>query len=369
MNHTLIIFISVLAVFNLLLMSVYSWSKHLKSPAYFWLGFMFFSVAIAILNNITIYTNNENIWLYHLSIFVNLSWGTYMVQFIRSISIHPPRLHLNKGQIFAALFYLPFFIYMLIRPDAGKEILALAQKGMMNYFSLIFNIFIITYSIGANIWLLTGEYKIRNKNCEPAAVHKTRKEMLWLMFSLQLMAFFPFILKLDLIYIISYMPVFGQIFYIYIFFKINKSDFLSLQNETKSIQSNSIKYASLKISNEQSENICCQIDSHMRLKKPFIQAEYSLNDLAGELKIPANIISMIINSKMNKTFPEYINSLRIEEAIALLTGNKSNKLTIEAIAYDCGFNNRTSFYDAFKKHTGKLPSVYLQNKRGAGSLA
>lgn len=369
MNNNLIIFISVLAVFNLSLMSVYSWTKHRKSPAYFWLGFMFFSVAVAILNNITIFTQNENIWLYHLSIFLNISWGTYMIQFIRSINPNPPKPHLNKWQIFAAVFYLPFLILMIIRPEIGSDTLSLAQKGLMNNYSLIFNIFIITYSVGANIYLIIGEYRTKAGDCITASFKKTRKEMLWLMFGLQLLAFFPFMLKLDLIYIISYMPIFGQIFYIYIFFKINKTDFLTIQQDKLPTSNNSIsKYASLKISDQQSENICCRITSHMHNKKPFIQAEYSLSDLSGELNIPANVLSMIINSRMNKSFPDYINSLRIEEAILLLNDKQKSKLTIEAIAYDCGFNNRTSFYDAFKKHTGKLPSVYLNTKRGADSL-
>jgi len=71
---------------------------------------------------------------------------------------------------------------------------------------------------------------------------------------------------------------------------------------------------------------------------------------------------MILNSKLNSSFPDYINAMRIKTAISLLNDFYKKHLTIETIAYECGFNNRTSFYKAFKKQTGKLPTDYLKNK-------
>jgi len=91
-----------------------------------------------------------------------------------------------------------------------------------------------------------------------------------------------------------------------------------------------------------------------------LKIDFTLTEMAKELKVLPNQLSMIINSKLNCSFPDYVNSLRVRTAIELLDKANKQNLTIEAIAYESGFNNRTSFYKAFKKQTGKLPSEYLK---------
>jgi len=61
-------------------------------------------------------------------------------------------------------------------------------------------------------------------------------------------------------------------------------------------------------------------------------------------------------------FRDFINSYRIRHALTLLDDFEKKNLTIESVAYESGFNNRTSFYNAFKKQTDKLPSAYLKEK-------
>ena len=90
--------------------------------------------------------------------------------------------------------------------------------------------------------------------------------------------------------------------------------------------------------------------------------EYTLPEMARELNILPNTLSMILNSKLNSSFPDYINSMRVKTAIYLLNDFYKRNLTIETIAYESGFNNRTSFYQAFKKQTGKLPKDYVQKR-------
>ncbi|MPN36528.1 hypothetical protein SDC9_184037 [bioreactor metagenome] len=75
---------------------------------------------------------------------------------------------------------------------------------------------------------------------------------------------------------------------------------------------------------------------------------------------------MVINTKFNTNFPDFINSYRVQYALNLLAVIEEKNLTIESIAYESGFSNRTSFYNAFKKQTGKLPSEYIK-KRGSNA--
>lgn len=60
-------------------------------------------------------------------------------------------------------------------------------------------------------------------------------------------------------------------------------------------------------------------------------------------------------------FFEFINFYRIQDAAFLLTETDADSLQITEIAYQVGFNNRTSFYRAFKKEFGVTPSEYRKN--------
>lgn len=59
---------------------------------------------------------------------------------------------------------------------------------------------------------------------------------------------------------------------------------------------------------------------------------------------------------MNISFSNYLNQNRIKEAQHIIKNNPNYSL--EAISFDCGFNSKSAFYAAFKKHTGQTPSKY-----------
>lgn len=98
----------------------------------------------------------------------------------------------------------------------------------------------------------------------------------------------------------------------------------------------------------------------MENKKLFLNNELRLTHVAEALNLSRNHASQIINEHFNLSFFDFINQYRIEEAKKLLSGNsRRERNTIEQIAYDVGFNNRASFYKAFKKFTGEVPTKYM----------
>lgn len=90
--------------------------------------------------------------------------------------------------------------------------------------------------------------------------------------------------------------------------------------------------------------------------KPYLNTELRLNDVAEQLNLSRHHTSQIINEYFDTSFFDFVNSYRIEEAKHLLTNN--HDLTITDIIFSSGFNNRVSFYKAFKKHTGTTPTHY-----------
>ena len=88
--------------------------------------------------------------------------------------------------------------------------------------------------------------------------------------------------------------------------------------------------------------------------------ELRLDDLSRLMNLSRNHTSQIINEHFNLSFFDFVNRYRIREAKNTLIMLDKNELTVTQIAYDVGFNNRASFYKAFKKFTSENPSDYLK---------
>ncbi len=95
-------------------------------------------------------------------------------------------------------------------------------------------------------------------------------------------------------------------------------------------------------------------------RKIFLDPAINLTRLSNEINACSHNISLTINTRFHKNFFELINSYRIEEAKILLSSESSKRMTIEAIGLHAGFNTKSAFYRAFKKHTGQTPTEFLQ---------
>ena len=91
--------------------------------------------------------------------------------------------------------------------------------------------------------------------------------------------------------------------------------------------------------------------------KLYKNEKLTVNDLSIELDIPSYHISQIINQELEMSFWDFINIHRIEEAKDLLL-DKENNPKILSVAYESGFNSKSAFYVAFKKHTGQTPTQF-----------
>jgi AraC-like DNA-binding protein len=108
------------------------------------------------------------------------------------------------------------------------------------------------------------------------------------------------------------------------------------------------------------------LNKYVEKTKIFLNTELSLEELALQVKMPKHHLTQLLNDRIKKNFYSYINEYRIQEAITRLKNVKSD-VNILSLAYDCGFNSKSSFNNYFKKVTGFTPSAYRKLVETSGS--
>ena len=103
-----------------------------------------------------------------------------------------------------------------------------------------------------------------------------------------------------------------------------------------------------------------KVESHMKKSKPYLDRDLTIYDLSRQLNIPRHILSEIINEHIGKNFYNLVNDYRVKEVKKRLKSDDYKHLTILAIAFDSGFNSKSSFNTIFKEKTGSTPSEYLK---------
>jgi AraC-like DNA-binding protein len=91
----------------------------------------------------------------------------------------------------------------------------------------------------------------------------------------------------------------------------------------------------------------------------YLKPRLSLRNLSDLLSINEKEISAAINHVAQKNFNDYINGLRIKFAVEKLRKNYQG--TILELALSNGYNAKSTFNTAFKKHVGMTPTQYLSS--------
>ncbi|KAA5825118.1 helix-turn-helix domain-containing protein [Algibacter amylolyticus] len=104
------------------------------------------------------------------------------------------------------------------------------------------------------------------------------------------------------------------------------------------------------------------IRSYMLKEEPFLDASLTVKSLSEKIDIPHRELSIIINQELGQHFFDFINKYRIEKAMSILKDPAKKKHTVLEILYEVGFNSKSSFNTAFKKHTGKTPTAFRKNQ-------
>lgn len=100
----------------------------------------------------------------------------------------------------------------------------------------------------------------------------------------------------------------------------------------------------------------------MNEQKAYRRKDISVEWLATALDTNRSYVSKAINSFSGMTFYNYINYLRVNDAISVLS-SKGDDTPLKSLADDLGYNSLSTFYKAFQKETGCPPSRYREQIR------
>ncbi len=118
------------------------------------------------------------------------------------------------------------------------------------------------------------------------------------------------------------------------------------------------RYADKKISHDQASLLTAKLQQLILEQKLYKNPDLKLNDLARKVNISGHQLSQLLNDNLDKSFATYINKYRIDESCQMIKHNKTIKL--EEIGYEVGFNSKSTFYAAFKKHMNTTPTLYKE---------
>ena len=119
------------------------------------------------------------------------------------------------------------------------------------------------------------------------------------------------------------------------------------------------KYKTTSIASFDIEELSNKLKIFMEKEKPYLDPKISLAQLAQSLDLNTHLLSRVINERFVKNFFEFINTYRVEEFKNLVSKSENKNYTLLSIAYDSGFNSKTTFNTAFKKITKQTPKEYL----------
>ncbi len=276
---------------------------------------------------------------------------------------------------------VPFLIANLIliprfySVDLASKIQFLQKSGSMleiQFNHVVIHVQVVAYLIAA-FMLLRKAKKIYLENYAGASIESLN----WLFQFTLALAVFCFVALFKNIFKFSEYPSIAErlkiglfvfelvIIFWYLFKALNHpSLFRNIDSKLKLVQhiiteeKNSGQFAVDE--NEYSEELL-KLKQYMVEDKPYLDPSLTIQAVSAALKIPVRDLSVLINHKLEQHFYDFVNTYRIEKAMDILKDVTKSKLTILEILYQVGFNSKSSFNTAFKKHTGYTPTAYRKN--------
>lgn len=357
-------FLTYIAIFQSIVLIINLYSKKGDNFSRYILIALFLSFAIFLSGNVIQYFQGKKFdirVIHSLNLFVFLSAPLLYFYFLSKLE--------NKSKFIPRdlIHFIPF-IFIFVTMTTLFIVLRRYSVKFINYGPVVMGLlFFQNLYYLVKIWekmkKTKAVYSIKRQNyySYEATINSinfelTRLQKLLLMFLVILLFKTVFFLICRFTGIIQICGIFTGIFFILTFFIINNIVLFGLSKSN--IFDNKVKYQSTSINKNIKAEYLTKLESAINAEKIFLDPLLTLEKLSKILKIPKNHLSLLINENYALNFNELINQLRINEAKTIINSN-NGELKIIDIAYQVGFNSKSTFNMAFKRYTGETPSMFI----------
>jgi AraC-like DNA-binding protein len=105
-----------------------------------------------------------------------------------------------------------------------------------------------------------------------------------------------------------------------------------------------------------------KIENLMVVDKLYENPELVISDLSNILGTHSKKVSQVINQGFNMNFNDFVNHYRINAFLQKVQEGEHNIQTFLSLAFECGFNSKSTFNRAFKRATSLNPKEYIEKK-------
>jgi AraC-like DNA-binding protein len=307
---------------------------------------------------------NSNVLEMYSFQFITFTYGPLMFLYVKFIT-NPEK----KFNWINLLHFIPFFAFFIISVIFRNEPLVRDLRGFFKPDKLIslriiygasFFLSITSYSVLTFIEIWRHQKNLKNLVSYTSGVI-TLNWLKIISVSFYLSYFILFILGgLNMIGNIipfdPYFVIFGFITlfsFVFSFYSIRQPAIFGqeLKPETDE-KKESEKYIRSGLKEKQAGDYLEKLILYVETNKPYLNRDLSIYDLSHMSGIPRHYITQILNEKHRRNFFTFINEYRVSEVIERFSDPKFSHYTILAIAYDAGFNSKTTFNAIFKNQTG-----------------
>lgn len=109
------------------------------------------------------------------------------------------------------------------------------------------------------------------------------------------------------------------------------------------------------------DDLKARLEDLMTRQRVYTESDLNLPLLAEKMEISVHDLSALLNNGYGQNFNQFINTYRITLAKELLLSERHAHLSILGIAFEAGFNSKTTFNTTFKKATGLSPSDWKKS--------
>ncbi|WP_165872269.1 helix-turn-helix domain-containing protein [Tenacibaculum sp. M341] len=344
LDNQLIFFFSALGAFNSTVLSIYFllFAKS-KSVSNYFLGGLLAVLSIRVWKSLFFYFNPQLSKIYlQIGLSACFFIGPFLYFYISSKSLGLKRVRNN--------FYIQFLILLVLTIITG------VLYPYENYVDLWCDYFYRIINYQWLIYILLSAFLLKNVFLKIIRF----KEKLNYSETWKVSVFFGVFVIWLAYFTANYTSYitggfsFSFVFYLsglLIFYKRNKEYVVSVKKE---------KYANVTIEEEKVTQYLKEIENVLETEKLFKNPNLTLVTLAQKINIRQQLLSQLLNNNLNKSFSQFINEYRIEEAKKLLKTHPH--LKVEVIAEECGYNSKSTFYTAFKKITNTTPVKYVKGE-------